>query len=226
MSKVPASREPEDKNGTKDWPARLWRRITLGGLLTTLIGFVIAIVTNYDNAATSTCTIAAMQPGLSDACGSLGLGGRPTRTERLFWQSRRPGSCEDVRRYVDYVGQHQYRGAYLTEASALLAARRVAAADRFVPGTRMLSLYVMQADTAATSEEASWAKTLALAQDQATRDCRAFAQSTLFQFASAGVDPQLWQCRKTGEEVACSLEGQSVCHLLERQTSEAETCGL
>lgn len=204
---------------------KLWQRITFGGLTSTLIGFLIALITNYDNAATSVCTVALIQPELSDGCGWVGLGNRPTRNERIFWQTRRPRLCEDVRRYVDFVGRGDFRGAYLAEANAILAAKRVSTSDRFAPSTRMLSLYVMASDTAAASESTSRARAMALAQDQATRDCRAFAQSTMFKFEGAEVDSQRWRCEPSGGGVACSLEGQSVCHLLERQPAETETCG-
>ncbi len=207
------------------WIVARWRQFTLGSVSATLVTFMVAFLSNYDNVATSTCTLAAMQPELADTCGALGLGNQPTSAERLFWQSRRPGVCEDVRRYVDLAGQHQFRGAYFAEANALLAAKRVTPHDRFVPGTRLLSLYVMASDTAAANETDSHAKTLALAQDQSERACRAFAQTTLFKFTSASVNPQRWQCHTAGKGTACSLEGQSICHLLERQAVETESCG-
>jgi len=207
------------------WVLARWRQITVGGVSATLAAFGAAVVTNFEDTATTTCTIAAAQPALSDACGALGLGHQPTRKERLYWQARRPGSCEDVRRYVDLTGKGEYRGAYLAEATALLAAKRVTTTGRFVPGRRMLALYVMGADTAAENEAASHAKALAQAEEQAGRDCRAFAQTTLFQFQSAGVEAQRWRCEPSGGGVACSLEGQTVCHLQERQPFETETCG-
>ncbi len=202
-----------------------WRRLTVGGLMIAAFSFAFSVGTDWKNMGTTTCKMEVMQPWLSDTCGRLGFGERPRREERLSWQSRRPGSCEDVRRYIDSISQGQYRGTFRYEAIALLAAKRSTISERFVPGTRLLRLYVIAVETAAANEALSRAKTMALAQDQSARECRAFAQTTMFKFVSAEVDPQRWQCDASGGGVACSMEGQSVCHLLERQTSEAETCG-
>jgi TIR domain len=201
--------------------ARLWRRLSLGGMLTTAVGVAAGLAFNFHGVATGVCTLAAMQPALSDGCGAAGIGGRPTRAERLFWTARRPGSCEDVRAYVGRFPD----GAYLTDATALLAARRVTVADKFIATDRLLDLFVGTAGTEAGREPASRGKAMALAQDQAARACRAFAQSTLFKFDAAGVQPQRWTCDRVGGNVSCSMEGQSVCHLQERHAVERESCG-
>ncbi len=201
---------------------RRWRRMGWGGGTAVLASLVAALAANVGGIATAGCTLAAMQPGLSDTCGALRIGGRPTHAERLFWLARRPGNCEDLRRYIE---RYHAGGAYVAEADALLAARRATMETHFAPATHLLPLYVMQADTAAAAEAASRAKALARAKELAADDCRAFAQTTLFKFETADVEAQHWRCETIGGKVACSLEGQSLCRLEERRDVERETCG-
>jgi hypothetical protein len=202
--------------------ARALRRVSFGGAVAVVAGITVAMGTNFGNVATHGCTLAAMQPGLSDTCGAIGIGERPTREERLFWDARKPGSCEDIRRYIN---RYHDRGAYLLEANALLSARHVDVRDRFVSTTTQLALYVMQAETGAETEAASRTKALVVAHEKSLQSCRAFTATTRYRLEGADVDAQSWRCERIGGEVGCSLEGQSICHVAQRESVEGETCG-
>jgi hypothetical protein len=83
------------------------------------------------------CTIPGPQPGLSDGCGALGLGGRPNRSARLAWESRTPGSCAALREHISRFSG----GAYRSEAADLLTARRTSTLETWVPASRTLALF-------------------------------------------------------------------------------------
>lgn len=198
--------------------ARLRWRLTLGSASTAAVAILASLAFNTFGVASQVCTAASMQPLLSDGCGAIGIGGRPTREERLFWAARRPGSCADLRNYID---RHHARGAYLIEANALLAARRVTMVETFTPGTRQLPIYVARGAAPFASDAAARAEALARGLRDAERLCRGFAATTTFKFVSAKAEPQAWDCASG----VCSFEGQAVCALQERHMSERETCG-
>jgi hypothetical protein len=202
--------------------ARLMRRLTFGSASSLTVAVVASIAFNAFGISTKVCTAVAMQPALSDGCGALGLGGRPSRTERLSWEARRPGSCPDLRAYID---RYHDGGAYLTEANALLAARRVTQERNDTPGTRYLALYVGKDGPAASDEATARAAALARAQADAERLCQGFAATTLFKLTTAKAAAQNWSCAKSDSGVVCGFDGQAVCALQESTTVEHETCG-
>jgi hypothetical protein len=44
--------------------------------------------------------VCAAPQAVSDLCGTLGFGGRATRAERVAWQARRAGNCDDLRSHL------------------------------------------------------------------------------------------------------------------------------
>jgi hypothetical protein len=206
--------------------ARIHRRLavsTASGFGVTLAAAIATFWINAGGIASNVCTASSMQPALSDGCGMLGVGGRPSRQERLLWQARRPGSCGDLR---DYIDRYHSGGTYLNEANALLAARRVTTHDNFVPGTRTLALYVSSQDGEGAPSEAV-ARTQALARGQiaAERLCKGFAATTMYRLRSATPNPETWTCDKIAGRVSCGFDGQAICSLEVRNTVERETCG-
>ena len=90
---------------------------------------------NLFSAQDQVCGVPLLQPQISDMCGALGLGNRPTKAERIAWESREPGSCAALRTHVERFPD----GAYRAEASDMLAARRVTQTEIWTPGTRRLA---------------------------------------------------------------------------------------
>ena len=115
---------------------RLWRRVVYTGLSTAGAAALWAMLFNTFGAAEKVCTFEGLQPGLSDICGSLHVGNRPSHDERLAWESRKPGDCEAL---ATHIRRFPY-GAYAQVASNLLAAKKVRVVDDWARGERRLPL--------------------------------------------------------------------------------------
>lgn len=186
------------------------RRWLVGGS----IGGVVALgfsVTGIDlfNVQQQVCSFPGPQPTISDLCGAIGLGNRPTRTERLAWEQRPAGSCaaliRHIRRFPD--------GALLPQAHALYAARtatRVGWSER----VETLPLRI----PVAISGPGDRAATLARGQGEARDRCAMYAGNRQIRVASAAAVPTDWLCDADG----CSFTGEARCTLIEEKLEE--TC--
>ena len=99
------------------------RRVIYGATSSALSLEVALLGFNTFGVSGKICTMPGAQPGLSDSCGALHLGGRPTREERLAWCAGR-GDCQALRAHIDRFPD----GAYRSEAVALSRPRRSATA--------------------------------------------------------------------------------------------------
>ena len=201
--------------------ARVARRLLYGASSSAGVAAVAAFAFNTFGVAANICTIPGMQPGLSDACGSMRLGDRPSQAERLAWAAKPAGSCQALREHVARFPE----GAYRREAADLLTARRVTTEEVWSPSTRSLALYQPQSTQGAPDEATAHAKAIATAQVQADNLCRGFAATTAFRFRAATPQPSSWTCEKGGGGAVCGFEGQVSCQLDEKATVEHETCG-
>jgi hypothetical protein len=187
--------------------ARLMRRLTLGSLASAAAAGAFAFAMNFFSLQNHACALPLAQPGLSDACGALGLGERPTRAARLAFEALPQGDCQALQAFRAAHEQSPLRAL----ADSRLAARVVAQEERWAAGERRLALFV----GGATESEAR-----ARAGPRAEQLCRAFAAST--QFKLDGADAiGTFAC----EDGSCGITGEAVCRLQERQVVERETCG-
>ena len=200
---------------------RLMRRLTYSSLASAIGLGGLAFGFNLFSAQDQVCGVSLLQPQVSDLCGALGLGNRPTKTERIAWEGRAPGSCAALRSHIERFPQ----GAYRDDAADMLAARRVTQTEIWTPGTRRLSLYVGQDSTYSINEAAAQSAALARAQASAERLCKGFVATTSFRLTSAKAVPQVWNCEPASGGVVCGFEGEAVCTLEERGIQETETCG-
>ena len=199
---------------------RLVRRLTWSSLAST-VGFGgLALAFNLFSAQDQVCALPVIQPQLSDVCGSLGVGHRPTKAERVAWDQC-DGSCDALRRHIDQFPD----GAYRTQAAELLAARRVMQTEVWTPGTRRLALFVGQEGMAARNEETARSAALARAQPMTERLCKGFIATTAFRLKAATPVAQQWHCDSTAGGMVCGFEGEAVCELDERRVEETERCG-
>lgn len=199
---------------------RLRRRLTWGGAASALVMLGGAFATNALNLQQQTCAAPVLQPWLSDACGAWGLGGRPKQAERLAWDARPAGNCEALREHLRRFPD----GAYRATADAMLGARAVTRVSHSVPEQRSLTLYVGQDAAPSADESAARAAALQRGQTKAEQRCRDFANTSLFQFRSAEVQPQEWVCDRSGGGRVCGFEGLAVCALEGASVVEQERC--
>jgi len=199
---------------------RLVRRLTWSSLAST-VGFGgLALAFNLFSAQDQVCAVPLLQPQLSDLCGSLGIGHRPTKAERVAWDGC-DGSCDALRRHIQQFPD----GAYRTQAAERLAARRVTQTEVWTPGTRRLTLFVGQDGAPARTEEAARSASLVLAKPMSERLCKGFEATTAFRLKAATPVAQQWHCETTVGGVVCGFDGEAVCELEERRVEETESCG-
>lgn len=208
---------PSPRGPTK----RIARRLMWGSLSGVAVTTAALLALNSFNVATRACTIPGPQPGLSDACGALNFGGRPSRTERLAWASRVPGSCSALREHVARFPD----GIYRAEAADLLTARKISVLEKWQPAKRDLALFEPAEGLPAEDEATAKANALERAQANSDRLCRAFGAGTIYRYISSSPLAEHWTCNKVGSGMVCGFEGQAACALSERLQSEEERCG-
>jgi hypothetical protein len=201
---------------------RLYRRLTWGGLATGLAALGAAFAGNSLGLQDRSCELGFAQPALSDACGALGLGGRPTKDERLAWATRPTGmdaGCAGLRDFL----QRYPRGRYAPVASHLLAARKVEVEQRWTPGERPLPL--RESAIAGPDRNAAEEAALDAARANAEHLCKNIESTGLFRVRHADVEPQQWDCRPEGKKAwVCAVDGVTRCQLDEGVEIQHEHC--
>jgi hypothetical protein len=200
---------------------RLMRRLTYSGFASAIGLGAVVVGFNLLSAQDKLCGAPLLQPQISDLCGTLGLGHRPTTAERIAWASREPGSCAALRAHIERFPE----GAYRAVAADLLAARRVTQTEIWTPTVRRLVLFVGQDDVAHSSEPAAQAAALGRARMSAERLCKSFVATTSYRLTSAKPIVQMWNCSRASTSVLCGLEGEALCEVEERRVQDIEECG-
>jgi hypothetical protein len=209
---LPVSKGP----GTRVRRRLVWGGLSAAGLLTSVL-----FVFNTFSMASALCTLPGPQPGLSDGCGAMGLGNRPSRSEREAWESRAPASCAALREHISrFPG-----GVYRSQAADLLAARRTTVRESWTPVVKPLSLFEPAQGVPAKDQLAAQTQALTRAQASAERVCRDFGAGTLYHYRSAQPRAESWSCESKGGGTRCGFEGHAECQLDERHEAESESCG-
>jgi serine/threonine-protein kinase len=200
------------------WKRRLHR--TTGSISLGLALAAGAFATNAVNLQQHLCTLPLAQPGLSDACGAAGLGGRPSRPERLAWAALPAGDCAALRRFVsDWPS-----GLHRPEADARLTARSVTRTERWEPKEVRISQYLSEAEAAAVTETRAREQALAAGQRDAEQRCRLYPGGN-HRFVGAVAEPGEWRCHREAAGWFCSSQGTAVCRMEARVVTEVERCG-
>lgn len=197
---------------------RLRRRVTYGSLLTSVAAAAGAFGSNTFHLQDKAC---AAPQFVSDACGSLGLGSRPAKTERLAWQALRAGNCDDLKSFLG----HFPAGTLGERARSLLADHHVSESPIRTVVTHQLVLRQSPSDTARPTLAQAKADALNRAQQNAVNLCNGFAGTSRYRFKSATIDVQQWDCEKNGGGFSCGFDGQAICELEERTVRTDESCG-
>lgn len=206
-------------NGTPVPPARgpmhrIVRRLAFGGGASAIVAALFAFSVNAVGMQDQFCALPA--PGLSDACGAIGLGNRPTREERVAWEARPAGDCAALRAHIERFPDGAYRG----QAADILAAVVTERAADFTPTPREARGYVRQSERGFASE--------ALAQADALTRAEADARTTLCaprdaneRLAGVAVTPGASDCRQSpAGGTVCSLDYAATCQIEARALIE------
>lgn len=186
---------------------RLLRRLTVGSFASAGLAGLVAFGMNVLQVQDQVCTIGLGQPFLSDACGTVNLGNRPTHAERVAFEALPAGDCAALEAYRD-----TYETSPLRElADSRLNARVTLQEERWIPGDRRLALY---------AGGASEAEARTRAQSRAEQLCQGFSATTQFRLTSAETEGE-FAC----EDGVCGVSGQAVCRLEERQVVTRDICG-
>lgn len=200
---------------------RIARRLMWGGASGIGLAFALLLIFNTFGMASSICGLPGAQPGISDLCGALGLGERPTRRERLAWEARAPADCAALRDFIERFPD----GAYRSKAADLLTARKVVTMETWTPVTRSLALFESAGEMPAKDEAGAKSAALARAQTTSDRLCRDFGAGSLYRFTSSTPRADRWSCRRETSGLICGFEGRAECALEALQRSQREICG-
>jgi hypothetical protein len=202
---------------------RLMRRATAMSGVTVLLALLAGVGMNAFGIQDRLCAFPIGTPALSDTCGRLGLGGRPTRAERLAWEQLPKNSCTALQRYVVEFP----RGAFRAQADALLSTRRRQPGDSWVALPLPIEIFVDRDDRdAPLAPDRSAARKVALQRGQieADRKCKGYeivGQRELDP-ATFTVEEEDWKCSAYRAGHACAFQVTATCHVRERE--EIETC--
>ncbi len=195
--------------------ARLRRILRRSAAGTVGAAALMGLAFNSFGIAGRACTIGGLQPGMSDSCGALGLGERPSKSERVAWEALPAGSCPALQGYIN-----AFSGSPLSERAArLLLAKQVRNFDEWQPVVRPLALYVAPGGVAG-SLEAAQADAIRRARPDAERLCSAFGSGTLYRYKGAEPTAQQWNCSGN----SCGFDGVAQCRLELHVERQAETC--
>jgi hypothetical protein len=198
--------------------ARLIQRARNGSITAALLAAIWSLVTNYNGVQDKVCTIPMPQPALSDTCGALGVGHRPSQAERLAWAARTPGSCADLRAHIARFPN----GAYRSMAADLLAAVTTNRAAQYTPSPRTARGYVRQSEHGFGSDAAAQADARTRAQVDATSLCAPLDSNE--RLTGVRVAPLAFDCRSGAEGGRiCALDYSATC-LIESHPL-VERCG-
>jgi len=179
-----------------------------------------AFANNSLNLQNAACDVAGAQSWISDTCGWLGLGARPTREERMAWERLPPGDCTALRQHAKQFP----KGAYASTATAMYNAPTVTGSESWIAATFPLRLLVSRDVDASPTEVAARAAAIDRGRKKAEMMCRDGADTKLVRFRSAEVDAQEWKCDEVRGGHVCGFEGRALCAVDEVSKTEQETC--
>lgn len=203
------------------WITALWRRHKVGTLILALVSFfVIAFIQNLINAEIA-CSINFAQPTISDICGQLGLGDKPTRTERLAWKDVDRNNCAALqahaRRFPD--------GAFRSRAIDLYEAGRIETSVRWEPQTRETPLFQPEPEDGSPSQTLASDALMAVVAQKAKEQCAGYTAGNTHRVISASSKTTKTRCTQSGALYFCEFDGHAVCKLERRVEEQVRVCG-
>ena len=200
---------------------RAIRRATAGGLVAGLTAALSALAASTMNLQPKLCGLSVGQPWLSDACGAVGTGGKPTRDERIAWESRKRGDCEALREHL----RRFPAGALRVEAQTLLSTPTKKSEVSTSRKEHELKLFVGNDDALPSrNEDLARASALERGKRGAASLCKGFEASGIFTLRATDAEPATWDCRRARNGWTCGFQGKAVCSLDAPKELEYERC--
>jgi len=194
--------------------ARMAKRLKVASVASVATTGLFAFAMNFLSVQDRVCTMPFAQPGLSDACGAVRLGDRPSQDERVAFEALPPGDCAALSAYRDAHENSPLRAL----VDSRLADRKPVAEPKWVSRIIPLTLFQPQTARPANTRPQARAAALAAAQGQATRLCQTAAASGLYRVLRATPVASEWQCDATGGGFVCSFMGRADCQAEQRET--------
>jgi hypothetical protein len=196
----------------------LARRSLTGSAVAALLAGLWAATSNVANYQGYLCSAPVGQPAVSDICGAVGAGGKPTHDERLAWAARKPGDCDALRNHIARFPGGVYRSA----AADLLQGATLARATSYSPAPRSLRGYVRQSEHPFASVDAARVDAVQRAKADAQTACQ--PADAFERLAGADISPGAFDCRPgpAGGQ-ACALDYAATCRIETR--AMVERCG-
>lgn len=82
-----------------------------------------------------------------------------------------------------------------------------------------------EGDRGFANKDLAKADAITQAQHHADELCSGFNATTLYRFKSARPEAEQWGCSKLSSGISCGFEGNAICQLEVKDTTEEETCG-
>jgi len=187
------------------------RGLLIGGIAVAAVAYAASV--NMFEVQNRVCTARWRQPELSDMCGALRLGDRPTLEERTSFAALPPGDCQAL---SDWRARH-VQSPLRRRADALLAARRESTV-RWNPRTVRLAIEQPPPDKPAPAKAAARLITLDAAGATARAACSAGDASGVTRFVDAHVVGPKWTCERRRRLFRCSLTATAVCEVQQAET--------
>ena len=196
-------------------PASRTRRAFQFGAAMALAVSIIGFVADINRLQSSICSMA----GVRVICGSLHLGGVPTRAEERTWAGRPAGDCNWLR---TFAAAHP---AFAGEVGRLLQSRRTIIDESWEPEEHRLPIHVSASPRGLSIEQDAKADTLSRGEREAEFACRGYA-SGAFRLRSATLaeDSVAWQCQVAAGRIRCSLDAEAICAVDARHSVSREWC--
>ncbi|MSV28156.1 MAG: toll/interleukin-1 receptor domain-containing protein [Bryobacterales bacterium] len=201
---IPAPKAPRRRK------AALWGAVSIAS-----VGTVAGLLGNLLPLLRTVCSA----PGVSAACGALGVGGAPSAAEKALWSGRRPGDCQKLKTYLSEFPN----GAYAQEAQARLLARKVEDKETWKTEQLHRNLVVRSTLEPFAGQAAARSDALARALKEAQRACAGLNQAE-YRTLSARAAPTEWRCTERLGGHACGFDGEAICEVSARYLDRMETC--
>lgn len=213
--------QAQKQNSPPGWVIALWQRHRVGALIFGALSFVIlAFIQNIVNAETA-CSINFAQPTISDACGYLGLGDKPNKTERLAWEEIDLTNCDALQAHAREFKD----GAYRATAIDLYNAASEVVQTRWEPQTRETILFEPGPQEGSDTEELARTALTSIVIQKAQDRCMGYTAGNSHRVISASFKPNQQSCSQIGTRHYCEYDGYAICQLERRVEETIRVCG-